>query len=216
MVTQPSPEPLLAAFVEALLAMDRLGAQQILATLAKSERRIRAIERLIVPALEQVGARWERGDLSLAQVYMSGRICEELVDALLPLAPVQRSSQPTLGLAVLDDYHMLGKRMVAATLRAGGYTFRDYGQIDLASLVSSMSADQIEVLLISVLMLPSALRIRELRRQLDLAGRTPLIIVGGAPFRFDDQLWLEVGADAMGRTSADVLPLLAAYCEGRL
>lgn len=195
--------------------MDRLGVQQILATLAEPEHRIRAIERLIVPALEQVGERWEHGELSLAQVYMSGRICEDLVEALLPPAPEQRVSQPRLGLAVLEDHHLLGKRMVAATLRAGGYIIHDYGQIDLAGLVAGVIADRIEVLLISVLMLPSALRIRELRRQLDQAAITPWIIVGGAPFRFDDQLWREVGASAMGRTATDVLPLLAEHRGGR-
>jgi methanogenic corrinoid protein MtbC1 len=209
MLTTPTPLPQLTAFVEALLAMDRLAVQQLLAAPADPERRLRAIEQLVVPALEQVGAQWEQGELSLAQVYMSGRICEELVEELLPPSPAERISQPNIALTVLEDFHLLGKRMLAATLRAGGYLFHDYGQADVATLVDKIVADQIEVLLISVLMLPSALRVRELRRQLDLVGRRPYIIVGGAPFRFDVQLWQEVGADAMGRSASDALALLA-------
>lgn len=214
MFTTPGPAPQLAAFVEALLAMDRLAVQQLLAAPADPERRLRAIEQLVVPALEQIGTQWEQGELSLAQVYISGRICEELVEELLPPTPAERISQPNIALAVLEDFHLLGKRMVAATLRAGGYLFQDYGQTDVANLVDKVAIDQIEVLLISVLMLPSALRIRELRRQLALVGRRPYIIVGGAPFRFDTQLWQEVGADAMGRTASDALALLGTLRKG--
>lgn len=210
MLTTPGLAPQLTAFVEALLAMDRLAVQQLLAAPADPEQRLRAIEQLVVPALEQVGTQWEQGELSLAQVYISGRICEELVEELLPPTPAERISQPNIAITVLEDFHLLGKRMVAATMRAGGYLFQDYGQTDVANLVDKVVADQIEVLLISILMLPSALRIRELRRQLALVGQRPYIIVGGAPFRFDAQLWQEVGADAMGRTASDALALLGA------
>ena len=41
------------------------------------------MEKLVVPALERIGAGWEQGRVALSQVYMSGRICEELVDTLL-------------------------------------------------------------------------------------------------------------------------------------
>ncbi|PDW03821.1 cobalamin B12-binding domain-containing protein [Candidatus Viridilinea mediisalina] len=201
-------EATFAAFVDALLAMDRLAVRQLLTPFQGVERRMEAIERLVVPALEQIGWRWEEGELSLAQVYMSGRICEELVEELLPAAPTERPDQPTLGLAILEDHHMLGKRMVAAVLRAGGYRFHDYGQVDVERLVALVLQDRIDVLLVSVLMLPSALRVAELMHQLAQLNQRPRVVVGGAPFRLDAQLWQEVGADAMGRSAADVLHLL--------
>ncbi len=34
------------------------------------------------------------------------------------------------------------------------------------------------------------------------------IVVGGAPFRFDDQLWREVGADAMCRTASEAVDVI--------
>lgn len=201
-------ESIFTDFVDALLAMDRLAVRQLLTPFQGLERRMEAIERLVVPALEQIGVQWEQGELSLAQVYMSGRICEELVEELLPAAPTERRQQPTLGLAILEDHHMLGKRMVAAMLRAGGYLFHDYGQVEVERLVAHVVEDRIDVLLISVLMLPSALRVAELVRQLAQLNNPPRVVVGGAPFRLDAQLWQEVGADAMGRSAADVLHLL--------
>jgi methanogenic corrinoid protein MtbC1 len=32
--------------------------------------------------------------------------------------------------------------------------------------------------------------------------------VGGAPFLFDDQLWQEVGADAMGKSASDAVAIV--------
>ena len=34
------------------------------------------------------------------------------------------------------------------------------------------------------------------------------VVVGGAPFLFDDQLWQEVGADAMGKSAADAVAIV--------
>ncbi|NNJ09681.1 cobalamin-binding protein [Chloroflexales bacterium ZM16-3] len=192
-------------FLEALLAIDRFAARQILSTYGQRAGTVNLFEQMIVPALEQIGAQWEQGALSLAQVYMSGHICEEIVDAILPPAQIQRISHPPIAIAVLEDYHLLGKRMVYASLRASGYEIRDFGQVTVEALVAQVIQERIAVLLISVLMLPSALRIKELRQQLERAGHRPKIIVGGAPFRFDEILWQEIGADAMGKTAIDAV-----------
>jgi len=37
------------------------------------------------------------------------------------------------------------------------------------------------------------------------------VIVGGAPFRFDPQLWKEIGADAMAYSAADAIAVIEAY-----
>jgi methanogenic corrinoid protein MtbC1 len=205
LVPFPSQAQPLDEFLEALLAIDRLAVRRILSQSVDQTDALQMIEQLIVPALERIGDQWEQGELSLAQVYMSGRICEEIVDTLLPPAKLQRISQPPVAIAVLEDYHLLGKRMVYSSLRASGYEIKDFGRVDVETLVANVVEGRIAVLLISVLMLPSALRIKEVRRQLELAGQHPKIIVGGAPFRFDEQLWQMVGADAMGKTAVDAV-----------
>jgi methanogenic corrinoid protein MtbC1 len=74
--------------------------------------------------------------------------------------------------------------------------------------------DGIEILLISTLMLSSALRVAEVRESIEKAGCRVKIIVGGAPFRFDENLWREVGADAMCRNASDVIATIAALQGG--
>jgi methanogenic corrinoid protein MtbC1 len=190
-------------FLDALLTMDRVAAKRALGVPNPGEARLEVVERLIVPSLERIGDLWESGEVSLSQVYMSGRMCEEMVEAMLPPSHPRRVDQPPMAIAVLDDYHLLGKRMVCSVLRASGYELEDYGTVDGETLVSRVVRDDIAVLLISVLMLPSALQIKDVRARLEQAGCRPRILVGGAPFRFDTELWRYVGADAMAATAAE-------------
>jgi methanogenic corrinoid protein MtbC1 len=207
-----SADPVVA-FLDALLAMDRVAAQRALGGLTLGDGRLDVVERLVVPSLERIGDLWERGEVSLSQVYMSGRMCEEMVDAILPPSDPHRVDQPPMAIAVLDDYHLLGKRMVYSVLRASGYELKDYGTVDGDTLVRRVVRDGIVVLLISVLMLPSALHIKRVREALDRAGSRPFILVGGAPFRFDAELWREVGADAMADTAAEGVAVVRKLLE---
>src|SRR5689334_10108932 len=72
-------------FEAALLAMDRLAAARLLAAPDQPTAPLERIERLVVPVLDRIGWAWDQGRIALAQVYMCGRICEDLVDALLPV-----------------------------------------------------------------------------------------------------------------------------------
>jgi methanogenic corrinoid protein MtbC1 len=109
---------------------------------------------------------------------------------------------------VLEDYHLLGKRLVQSVVRAAGLALLDYGRMEVDGLVSRVQEDRVEILLVSTLMLASALRVRDLRRRLNEAGLKVQLIVGGAPFRFDERLWRDVGADAMARQAAEALEII--------
>jgi methanogenic corrinoid protein MtbC1 len=198
-------------FREALETLDRVEAealfQQALATLSP----IQAVEQLVVPALEGIGQAWESGDLALSQVYMAGRFCEELVERALPPSDPDRKSQPRSAIVVLNDYHMLGKRIVYSLMRASGFELFDYGRMEVDALVERVIADRVRVLLISVLILPSALRVREVCSRLQERGAGVRVLVGGAPFLFDAQMWQDVGADAMGHNAADAVAIVSRW-----
>jgi methanogenic corrinoid protein MtbC1 len=196
-------------FEQALLSLDRLAARNILLGSGDSETPLQLVERLVVPALERIGTGWEQGRVALSQVYMSGRICEELVDTFLPSDGLGRKNRPKMAIAVLQDYHLLGKRIVYSVLRASGFELSDYGRVDVDDLVHRVKNDGVEVLLLSVLMLPSALRVKDVRAKLQALGSDVKLVVGGAPFRLDDQLWKEVGADAMGRQASEAVEIIA-------
>lgn len=200
---------------DALLSLDHIEVKRLLQESIVSQDPEHRMQLLIVPALERIGLKWEQGKVALSQVYLSGRICEEQVDELFPQNVSHHfTGQPHLAIAVLEDYHLLGKRIVYSILRASGFAVRDYGRSTVEELVNHVQVDGIEILLISTLMLPSALRVKELRAQLQASNQPVKIVVGGAPFRFDKQLWQEVGADAVGYNASDVISIIHRLRDG--
>lgn len=204
---------LIKSFRLSLETLDRVQADSLFQQALTRYSPIQAVEKLVVPALEQIGAAWEEGAVALSQVYMSGRFCEELVERALPPSDPDRKHQPRSAIVVLSDYHMLGKRIVYSVMRASGFELFDYGRMDVDELVQRVLDDRLRVLLISVLMLPSALKVKEVSARLKVAAPGIRIAVGGAPFLFDDQLWQEVGADAMGHSAADAISLVQHWME---
>ena len=206
-----SPAASCASFESALMALDRVRARALLEEALANTTPVTGLEGIVVPALERIGSAWAAGKLSLAEVYMSGRLCAQLVDALLPRSGALRPSQPRMAIALLNDYHELGKRMVCSTLRAAGFEIRDYGRLTPPQLIERASEDDLEVLLVSVLMLPSALDVRRVVDGLAAAGARTQVVVGGAPFRLDPSLWREVGAVAMGAAASDAVAIVKRF-----
>ncbi len=191
-----------------LLSVDQVQAQGIVDA-ADSMAPLDLVEKIIVPAMERVGAGWEAGNVALSQVYMSARICEKLVDRITITQEQLRTPQPRMAIAVLEDYHLLGKSIIHSVMRGGGYQILDFGRQDADELADKVRAAHVEILLVSTLMLRAAMRVPYLRSRVNaLAGERVKIIVGGAPFRFDKTLWLEVGADATAAGAAELLPII--------
>lgn len=200
--------PLIKPFRESLEILDRVGAQNIFNQALNFLTPIEAVEQLVVPALEEIGEAWQTGQVALSQIYMCGRFCENLVETVLPPSDPDRKHQPRSAIVVLSDYHMLGKRIVYSIMRASGYELFDYGRMDVTELVARVLADKVSVLMISVLILPSALKVADVCKALKEADAPIKVLVGGAPFLFDETLWKEVGADAMGRNAAEAITIV--------
>lgn len=196
---------------DALLGVDRIRAGRILRDASAASSPISCIETLVVPVLEEIGRDWEQGQAALSQVYMSGRVCEEIVSTMLPPGSPEQISQPRIAVAVLEDHHTLGKQILLAVLRSGGYEVIDYGSgVTVDGLVERAIRDRVEILLVSTLMLPAALRVKEAVARIREAMPEIRVIVGGAPFRFDPRLGQETGADAVGYSASDTLAIVRA------
>lgn len=197
---------------QALLSLDQEATERIILEAENASSPIKTAGDLISATLGRIGDSWESGNLSLSQVYLSGIICEKVIDKILPPQSPVRKSQPKMAIAVVEDFHLLGKRIVFSTLRASGFELMDLGGgLSIERIADLVKKEKIKILLLSVLMLPSALRIKDLKDQLKDIDVT--IIVGGAPFRFDDKLWKEVGADYYGKDSSEALEIVNKIME---
>ncbi|MEZ5335367.1 MAG: cobalamin-dependent protein [Methanolobus sp.] len=168
------------------------------------------IRQLIVPALENIGKMWALGEIALSQEYMASKICEEIVESILPSDSPSRKDLPSIGITTLGDEHMFGKRIVVSFLKSCGFEVYDYGTTGAREVALKIEEDKIDVILVSTLMLNFVSEVKKLRTILDSVQSDTKIIVGGAPFIFDPDLWKEVGADAM---AVDATESFEKICE---
>ncbi len=202
-------------FQTALLQIDRVKAAEIFESCYLQNKSFEALEYLTMGALEKIGTDWEDGQLSLSQVYMSGVICEELIEQYMPNFNVTSNKEPRIGIAVLQDHHALGKRIVCSVLRAGGYDVLDFGQgLSAEEIAEKTMEKKVDILLISTLMLASALQVKKVVEILHEKNMPVKIIVGGAPFRLDSSLWQKVNADADGKNGTEVSKMIEKLARG--
>jgi methanogenic corrinoid protein MtbC1 len=198
-------------FEEALLSIDRIKTEKILNQIREFHSPQQIIDKIIVPSLQHIGEMWENGNVALSQIYMSGRICEVIIEKIL-ISEKKEIRNEIIGIANLEDYHPLGKKILKAFLKSSGYTVIDYGTgVSVKDLIELVKENKIDFLMISTLMLRSALEVKELRKKLNEEGIDVKLIVGGAPFLFDDQLWKQVGADAMGFNAFDAIKIIRKF-----
>lgn len=193
--------------MQALIGLDRLYVRDLF---EKNEEIpvFETIDRIVVPALDQIGERWEKGELALSQVYMSSILIQEVIGSITTSHAVTPRNSPPIGIASFEDHHLLGYQILTNLVRSAGYALYQYKVQNGQGLLDLVRKDRIEILLLSSLMLPSALRIRDFIFRLREEGFTTKVIVGGAPFRLDPELFREIGADYMAVSAADVLPIL--------
>ena len=202
-------------FENALLDMDRNAAFLLVEEFMTTTDISVFIEAVLVNALKSIGEKWEEDQVSLSQIYMSGKICEEIVDKYIVVSPTSPTSSKRIAIVTLEDYHALGKRIVSSMLKSSGFEIIDYGQgVDVASLIEKVKKDKVDILLISVLMYPSALKIKEVSDGLTNNQLNTRLLVGGAPFIFDKALWKQVGAHGIGVNPSEAISILEKWVEG--
>ncbi|MFP4457846.1 MAG: B12-binding domain-containing protein [Clostridia bacterium] len=207
-------ETLIEDFHQALLEIDRIKAAEVFDKCFSKSQSFEEIEKLTIQSLERIGSGWEEGQLSLSQVYMSGVICERLIEKYLPEYSVADKSELKIAIGVLLDHHALGKRIVYSILRASGYHLEDFGQgLSVKEIVDKTIKEDIDMLLISTLMLNSALKVKQVVQMLREKGSEAKVIVGGAPFRLDSNLWQQVNADADGKSGVEVQKIINVFSE---
>jgi len=158
---------------------------------------------IVIPSIETFLSRAEANQASLAQHYLTAQIANDVVDEMLPL--FKTAPDPVGRMVIgtsLGDFHALGKRIVTGCLRANLIEVLDLGlNVPPERFVDQALEFGARVIGISSLMIHTArgeqgcLGVRRILKERNLEDRIK-IIVGGAPYKFDDELYKIVGADA--------------------
>lgn len=160
--------------------------------------------KVVIPAIEDMMTMINHDpDANLAQHFMTGQIAAEVTDRML----VRFQHPPaTLGRVIIGtshgDLHSLGKRIVTGCLKSLMIEVIDLGvNVPAERFVAEAIAQDAQVIAISSMMVHTAkgdngcIKVRQLLREQGLE-RNIKVAVGGAPYRFDPDLYRAVGADA--------------------
>jgi 5-methyltetrahydrofolate--homocysteine methyltransferase len=140
----------------------------------------------LIPALEEVGARFERGDFFVPEMLIAGRAMTGALDILRPLLAV--SDQPEIGTflmgTVKGDVHDIGKNLVDIMLEGAGFKVVDLGvQVAPEAFVEAIHEHQPDVVGFSAFLTTTMPMFKVNIEAIEKAGLRDdvIIMVGGAP-----------------------------------
>ena len=159
-------------------------------------------------------------ELCLAQHYMASQISSEVVEAMV--TRFRKNPEP-IGRIVIGtshgDVHGLGKNIVAGFLKTQMVNVLDLGlNISAERFVEEALKHDAEVIAISSMMVHTArgqegcLKVRRLLRERGLETKIK-IIVGGAPYNYDENLYKIVEADESARNALAAIPVVRKLIE---
>jgi len=197
-------EPLIKAYNDAVFETDRDAAFAVVdQAIAQGVPAEDVVFHIVIPAVEEMMAQLTLDpDANLAQHFMTAQIAAEVTDKMLArfAHPPEIIGRIVIGTAQ-GDLHSLGKRIVSGCLKALMVEVHDLGvNVPAERFVDAAVELDAPVIAVSAMMAHTAngpqgpRRVRELLHARGLEDRIKLV-VGGAPYRFDDQLYRSVGAD---------------------
>lgn len=120
---KPSAVPWNDRFFNRLLALDQQGARSVIeAALVSGLGPMDAYTSITIPALRELGDRWEAGQVTVAEEHVATSICQRIVGRLGPLVTRPGISKGTIVLGCpATELHGLTTAIAADTFRAAGY-----------------------------------------------------------------------------------------------
>ena len=200
----------LGKLYDAILAGDAKAAIAVTKeALAANADPLELVTRYMVPAMDEVGRRFECEEYFVPELLLSARAMKgslELIQPQLTARGAEPAGRVAIG-TVKGDLHDIGKNIVAAMLEGAGFEVLDLG-VDVAPdrFVDAVQTGA-RVVCISALLtttMPAMKTAIDALRAAGLRDRAA-VLIGGAPVtqRFAD----EIGADGYGETAAAAVAL---------
>lgn len=206
------------AYNEAIFDTDRHKALQVIQdAISQGIVPEDIIFKVVLPNIElMIKAVSQKFDANLAQHFMSSQIAAEVVEEMIPKFT---QSYKVAGSVVIGtspgDFHGLGKKIVIGCLKAAMIEVKDLGlNVSPERFIDEAVALNAQIIGISSMMVHTArgengsLKVRQILRERDLESQIK-IIVGGAPYRHDHDLYKIVQADAWAENGIEAGKVIA-------
>lgn len=205
------------SFFDALFDTDRVKALSVITgAIVRKISPEELVFSVVLPGIERMTESMISGEqTNLSQHFIASQVCEEVIDLLLPLFSGESSFQGTVVIGTSSgDFHGLGKKIVRGCLRASLFSVIDLGiNVPAERFVDEAVRHGAAVIGVSSMMVHTVLsaqgprRVRQLLRERGLEEQIKLV-VGGAPYKFDPELYRKVGADAWGESGMEAVRIV--------
>ncbi len=152
----------------------------------------------LIPSLEEVGARFERGDFFVPEMLIAGRAMSGAMEVLRPLLAETGAQQVGTFLmgTVKGDVHDIGKNLVNIMLEGAGFNVIDLGvQVAPEKFVEAINEHKPDIVGFSAFLTTTMPMFKANLNALQKAGIRDdvIVMVGGAPVT--QEYATAVGAD---------------------
>jgi methanogenic corrinoid protein MtbC1 len=172
---------------------------------------------VVVPSIEYMSTSISQDfGTNLAQHFMTAQIAAQVTDEMLSKfkTPPEIIGKIVIGTSN-GDFHGLGKKIVIGCLKAQMIDAIDLGlNVAPEKFVDEAIANNAQIIGISSMMLHTAcgengcIKVRQILNERNLEGKIK-IIVGGAPYRYNRELFKTVQADAWAENGIDAGTIVA-------
>lgn len=213
-------EDIITAYNEAIFDTDRDMAMEVIHdAMEKGISPEDVVFKIVIPAIERmIKSISEDFDASLAQHFIASQIAAEITEEMIGKFTKKPSIVGRVVIGTSEgDLHSLGKRIVIGCLKSFMIEVSDIGvNVPAEKFVDEAVKKNAQVIGISSMMVHTArsdkgcLEVRRILKERKLEDKIK-IIVGGAPFRFDHELYQIVQADAFaadGVTAGNIIAKL--------
>lgn len=177
---------------------------------------VKAIENGLSRGARIIGEKFEKLEIYLPELLIAAESMEEGLDILLAEIPKDKTLRKGIVVCgtVKGDIHEIGKKIVAALLRANGFEVHDLGaDVPTSRFVEEAGSVRADIIGLSALMSSTLGAQKDVIDYLQAVGTREkhIIMVGGGP---TTQEWADqIGADGYARTAPDAVKLALRLIE---
>jgi methylmalonyl-CoA mutase cobalamin-binding domain/chain len=172
----------------------------------------------LIPSLEEVGARFERGDFFVPEMLIAGKAMSGALDILRPL--LAETGAETVGKFVMGtvkgDVHDIGKNLVNIMLEGAGFEVIDLGvQVAPEKFIAAIEEHKPDIVGFSAFLTTTMPMFKANINALQKAGlrEKVIVMVGGAPVT--QEYADAVGADGYAADASAAVKLAKSLIKER-
>jgi 5-methyltetrahydrofolate--homocysteine methyltransferase len=168
------------------------------------------VNQYMVPAMDEVGRRFEANEYFVPELLISARAMKAALNLIRPLLTA-RGDKPVGRVAigtVKGDLHDIGKNLVASLLEGGGFEVIDLGvNVSPEAFIATVTERNANIVAMSALLTTTMPAMRTTIEALKRAGvrERVKVLIGGAPItqKYAD----EIGADGFSESAVGAVAM---------